>query len=346
MNSYCTVTYEKTNGKRITRTVYIYEKYIYSSYFGNYYTIEELNCKNTELTEIRNSFLRECENLTTLILPSTIKRISDSFLRECTKIENLDLSHLTNLTDIKNEFLMGCTNLKTLILPPTIKQIGKEFLQKCTNIKELNLSHLLNLTHIDSSFLSGCTNLEKLTLPPNIQHINYLFLERCSNIKNLNLSHLKELTIINNQFLNNCTKLETLLLPPAIKNIYNYFLHNCTNITELNLFHFTYDVNVVLDVLLHRSCYYPCKYLNTLILPSYYKINEFQCKQIQILIWITPRKFIRKNLNLLHYCKLDYKLFIICMAPLIMRNSSKKIYYYFIQYVILNVKFNMHLGIL
>ena len=188
-------------------------------------------------------------------------------------------------------------------------QIDSEIFKGCFSVREINLSQLTKIIRITNWFLPNFIILKKLILPTDIQYIGSFFLIGCKSIKEINLSNLTKLTHINNTFLRKCTLLETLILPPNIEQIEYSFLEDCTNITEVNLSYLT-------------------------------KLTKWNISNLNIyLVFI-----VSNSLNIQNYpTKLKYKSLIFINS---FHQINRKSINNFTKHVILNVKLNIHLGII
>ncbi|MDE5642865.1 MAG: leucine-rich repeat domain-containing protein [Muribaculaceae bacterium] len=124
-----------------------------------------------EGTKYVNSIWRgKCPQLTTVNLPSTVKRIGETTEYIYRSAPGL---------------FAGCTSLTSINLPEGLEVIGNLTFSGCTSLTELNLPN--SLLEIGPGALSGCTGLKELTLPENAA-VAYNILDDCSGLMKLNIN--------------------------------------------------------------------------------------------------------------------------------------------------------------
>ena len=109
------------------------------------------------VTQIGNSFLKNCTSLTSIDLSGLIHvaQIGRSFLSGCSALCELDLTPLSSVTQLESAFLLGCSALRTVDLTPLsgVTQINHSFLYGCSSLCTLDLTPLSSVTKTGSFFL-------------------------------------------------------------------------------------------------------------------------------------------------------------------------------------------------
>lgn len=112
------------------------------------------------VTNIKQFVFDGCDNLTSVIIPSSITTIGQSAFRDCTSLAKVVFEDNCQLASIGNSSFSGCTSLNNLILP-------------------------LNLTSIGSSAFYNCSNLVSIIIPVNVTKISVGAFAYCSNLSNV-----------------------------------------------------------------------------------------------------------------------------------------------------------------
>ena len=149
------------------------EKISYMAFYGctNLKEIDLSKCEKLETIE--ESAFKNCTNLETVILPSSLKTIGKAAFVECIKLKEIDLSKCEKLETIGAgafDALRGCTSLETVILPSSLKTIEGNAFRGCTNLKEIDLSKCEKLETIGAGAFDK-TGLIEIVIPDTVENI-------------------------------------------------------------------------------------------------------------------------------------------------------------------------------
>ena len=93
---------------------------------------------------IQNSAFKDCSNVTSILIPSSIKSIGINAFENCSNITETTIPE--GVTLIGNNTFLGCEKLASVTLPTSLENIG-------------------------ANAFAGCTSLTSIVLPKNIQEI-------------------------------------------------------------------------------------------------------------------------------------------------------------------------------
>ena len=110
------------------------------------------------ITEIGQLNFYNCTSLTSLSLPTSLKKIGGGTanygaFRECTALT--DLTFPEGLETIDDMAFRGCTALKTVTLPGTITTLGISVFQDCSNLETVNFGEGMTSTGVQTFRDSG-----------------------------------------------------------------------------------------------------------------------------------------------------------------------------------------------
>ena len=175
------------------------------------------------------------------------------------RIEEIDLSPLTQIEHIGEKFLSRFTDLIKIDLSPlsNVKTIGNDFLRSCVRLEKIDLTPLINITSISSYFLANCQQLNEVKFPKNFENLKNIgnqFLLESTALKTIDLSYFSNVEKIGNSFLNE-SGIETIDLSP-LKNLVGIdsrFMSECDNLTSITFPETFENVKEIGDAFLART---------------------------------------------------------------------------------------------
>ena len=172
---------------------------------------------------------RGCTNLTTIILPETIKSIGDYAFYECPGLTNLSIPN--EVVSIGESAFCYCTGLNSIVLPESVISLGTFAFAYCTNLTNLPITN--NITTINSWAFKGCTALSSIVLPDSVTTIGNSAFEGCTNITSITFSNV--VTSIGNNAFKGCSSLNSMVLPESVNNLGTSVFRNCSALSSITL---------------------------------------------------------------------------------------------------------------
>jgi len=113
------------------------------------------------VVQIYEDLFKGDAEITSVLIPGTVKEISEGAFRGCTRLASVKLSN--GLTSIGAGAFTGCTSLASIKIPEGITVIDDNTFSGCTALTDVQLPE--SLTTINRGAFSGCKNLVKLNVP-------------------------------------------------------------------------------------------------------------------------------------------------------------------------------------
>lgn len=172
---------------------------------GENYWFDGIKLCYTEDDVFPDYCLMSFNNLTKLVLPSSLKRIGERSIN-CIKLESLDvpksvkvidgmafyncisLRRVTlpnGLTTLQDAVFWGCSSLESIDLPSSLEHIGGMAFYNCSSLKELHLPEKVRT--IGYSAFSGCSSLQYVNIPKSCDNIGMSLFDGCENLQELTL---------------------------------------------------------------------------------------------------------------------------------------------------------------
>ena len=203
-------------------------------------------------TEIPQGFLQNSAlSRLDLSAVSVVTEIGDSFLRRCPQLTELDLSGLCNVTVIEDYFISGAKRLESINLSGfgSVTKIGEWFLG-CAALRTVDLSVFRCVTVIERQFLGGCKHLTSVDLSglSNVTEIGDYVLFNCPALERICLSGLRSVVTVGDGFFGYCSCLQVvdgLSALSGVRSIGEDFFSYCSKLTRMDASGLSKDALVV-----------------------------------------------------------------------------------------------------
>ncbi len=157
-----------------------------------------------KIIEIGKELFLNNKNISTLIIPNSVKYLG-------------------------YKMCYGCTNLKEVQLPNGITVIPDYAFENCTSLSTINFPD--TLVQIRACAFSG-TALESFIAPRSLLSIwDYAFKD-CDVLKNVELTNVNSL---GNSIFENCKMLESIQLPDTLQEIGDYAFSGCVSLNKIEM---------------------------------------------------------------------------------------------------------------
>lgn len=170
-----------------------------------------------------------CENLTHLMLPSSVTEIENFAFHNCVNLETIDLPE--GVTKIGKRAFSGCENLTHLMLPSSVTEIAGQAFKKCTSLERIDLPKDVIFT--GESIFEDCISLKSVVLPANVKKILKSTFQGCTNLIEVRLPDT--VTQIDEHAFDGCINLKQIIFPDSVKKIQAYAFHNCFGFTDVTI---------------------------------------------------------------------------------------------------------------
>jgi hypothetical protein len=162
----------------------------------SYKTLQSLDLSGVTNTEFADEAFKGCYNLKSLVLPSTLTRVSYMMVAECVYLENINIP--ATVEEIGDRAFEDCRSIQTITFGSAVPasvlgqanapMAGTSALKKIGNWAFYNAHQLQSLeipegvTEIGDGAFYGCTYMEELTLPASVQSIGDNCFALCSKL--------------------------------------------------------------------------------------------------------------------------------------------------------------------
>ena len=198
------------------------------------------------------SFFYNCQNITRVIIPPELNKLSSNLFINCTNIKYLQTDDLDVVDDNSAE------NIEQLVFTtPKIDNFDLSIIRtKFKNLKYLDLSQNNKITEITDELFKDMKALEEVKLGNNITSIGMQAFCRCSALKKINFP--SSLTTLKPGAFFQCG-FKKIILPETITTIDKAF-NQCERLEEIEI-----QGNISS---ISEYCFYYCKALKKVVFPN------------------------------------------------------------------------------
>ena len=170
-----------------------------------------------------------CENIKSVTLPSSVKKIYDDAFRSCSSLEKITMKD--GVESIGSLAFNNDIALKEINIPDTVTEIDHQAFGFCNNLQKIHLSN--KLTKICYTLFWECDSLESIELPDSVKTISDSAFDNCDKLSNVKLpSKLKK---IEKYAFRECVSLKEIKIPSTVKKIGKSAFENCKNLETVEM---------------------------------------------------------------------------------------------------------------
>lgn len=189
-------------------------------------------------------------NITSVVIPSKVKKIEDLAFYRCESLKEVVIP--AGIDSIGDSAFEGCLSLTNVIFPEGLQYIGDQAFDGCEGISMVNLPQ--TLTHIGGGAFYE-TNISHIVIPKSVQNMGGAFagctnltsvVWQAKNCSDFNYSPFNASNIVSFVFgdevehipaylCSKMSKLSSVTVPNSVKSIGAYAFGNCSGLTNVSL---------------------------------------------------------------------------------------------------------------
>ena len=130
----------------------------------------------------------DCENITNIIIPNSIKCVKDAGFYGCKSLTSVTLCD--SITSISNSMFQSCDNLTSVTIPNSVNSIGEYAFSWCVELTSITIPN--GVKSICKGAFNSCTVLTNVTVPNSITSIGERAFSWCNNLNSINYKGTKQ----------------------------------------------------------------------------------------------------------------------------------------------------------
>lgn len=169
---------------------------------------------------IENNAFEECENLTEIVLPSSLTKIESAAFLYCS-ISSITIPN--SVIEIEDRVFALCRNLTNVNIPNGITHIAEGLFRECESLADITLPD--SITEIDDYAFEGCNSLNDINIPNNVSRIGYRAFVDCYELTSITIP--ESVTEIGGYAFAGCGNLSSANIPSRVTRIEEGVFDNC-----------------------------------------------------------------------------------------------------------------------
>ena len=172
-----------------------------------------------------------CSNLTSVTIPSSVKKVGFRAFSNCAGLREVILSE--GVTNIECQAFWRCRNLTSITLPMSLKTIEISAFGDCSELRSVKIPS--SVTSIRGSPFSGCSKLETITIPPCVKKMSDVIStwDGGTNVKEVVM--YEGVASIGKSMFERMTSLKSVTIPSSVTNIGDYAFRYCSGLTNITI---------------------------------------------------------------------------------------------------------------
>lgn len=218
------------------------------------------------VTNIGGNAFKQCVNLTSIELPSSIENIYYNAFEDCLNLKSFTFPESVKF--IGNSVFKNCRNLSTVIYNATNAnssgriQYGSPLATVFENCISLNSIYIgSNVENIPKTLFAG-TPIVSIKFPKSIKVIGEGAFMNCYSLSSISFDNECKLSKVDNYAFSYCKTLNNFKLPNTVSSIGEYAFQYCENLTE---FPFSHESDITFFGSYAFTC---CRAITELYFPS------------------------------------------------------------------------------
>lgn len=178
------------------------------------------------VTSIGHSAFYNCEDLTSVNVPSSVVKIEYSAFGHCHNLTDLMLPN--TIKSIGTEAFYDCTGLTSFTFPDAMSSTGQLVFSDCTGLKSVNLNRIKT---IDTFAFLSCSSLTNVTNLSSVQTIGGFSFALCTSLESIEAPN--SVTSILGGAFTGCTSLKSVIIGENVDSIGKKAFENCENLSSV-----------------------------------------------------------------------------------------------------------------
>ncbi|MBO4564342.1 MAG: leucine-rich repeat domain-containing protein, partial [Bacteroidaceae bacterium] len=179
------------------------------------------------VTSIGEYAFQQCEKLTTVRFPQSLKKICKGAFWECT---NMDSITFPDSVYIGGQAFYRCISLHSITFPEHLLELGGAAFWNCASLDSIRIPN--TITTLKGTF-AGCTSLRYVEIPNSVKTLEGTVFANCSSLKSIQIPN--SVKTLGGEVFKGCTDLDSIVIPNSVTDIGIRAFEDCTHLKSVKL---------------------------------------------------------------------------------------------------------------
>ena len=138
-------------------------------------------------SSISNNAFRDCGNIVSIEIPSSVISIGDSAFSGCTNLQNVTFAEGSLLQSIGNHAFYDCASLASIEIPSSVTSIGDYAFYGCAGLESVTFAEGSLLQSIGNYAFYKCKSLASIEIPSSVISIGESAFSVCANLASIEI---------------------------------------------------------------------------------------------------------------------------------------------------------------
>ena len=191
--------------------------------------IQVLDLSEVNMTKLGYYSFQLCNNLTSIIIPSSVTSIGEGAFWECSRLTSVVMPD--GVTSIGKYAFGGCSRLTSIAIPDKVITLSSNAFSCCRRLTSITIPG--GVTSIGMEAFSWCSGLTSITISKGVTKIGINAFWGCSSLTSVTIPN--SVTSIGKGAFSACYGLTSITIPNSVTSIGDYAFWGCSRIREIHI---------------------------------------------------------------------------------------------------------------
>ena len=185
-------------------------------YAGDIVVPEKITAKDDKeylVTAFGENCFKECDNLTSITIPSSITFLSDGCFCLCTNLTSVIIP--SSVSSLGNDCFSFCTNLTSVIIPSSVSSLGNNCFSDCKSLT--NVAIPSSVISLGDYCFWNCKSLTNVAIPSSVISLGDYCFWNCESLTNVAIP--SSITTLGCGCFGFCTSLTSINIPSSVTSV-------------------------------------------------------------------------------------------------------------------------------
>ena len=192
------------------------------------------NCENLTSVELPNSLkgigpysFSSCSNLVSIEIPDSVRTIRENAFLLCSSLTRVEIPD--SVVSLNEAAFAYCFSLTDVIIGSSVVTIENRLFQSCTSLTHVEIPD--SVTSIDTHAFYDCTSLASVTIPDSVTTIGEYAFKNCISLVNVTIGN--SVASIGDSAFQHCSSLNNVVIPDSVTDIGAAAFYQCSSLSNV-----------------------------------------------------------------------------------------------------------------